>query len=352
MFNFEEIRHAKIIPKKGNFILAGDLGGTHSNFAIFQEKGLKLLASVHFKSQDITNFVEIVRLVIGIFNKEYGIKNITTACFAAACPIHESGLYCSLTNTKWDVDLKKIKRKTKLPYLALINDFEAIAYGIDIVPKNNLININRGKKFKKKPIVLLGAGTGLGKSILTWDKKTKRYLSLKSEGGHGDLVINSKEEFKFLENLKREKKLDNVSWEDVLSGKGLTNIYKHLYKKHKTTIYTKKIVKNYFDPMIISKYHKKDPACKETFKWFTKFYGRCAKSLALDAMAQGGVYIGGGIAAKNYDNFKWKEFKQEFMNSKKQRKLLQKIPVYAIKNYDVSLYGSAAAALLHKRGVI
>ena len=173
-------------------------------------------------------------------------------------------------------------------------------------------------------------------------------MPLGSEGGHSDISINSKEEFNFLRFFKQS----NVEWEDVLSGKGISNIYKFISRRSPRTMISDEIKRSNYDPELISKYRETDSLSQATFKWFIKFYGRCAKNLALDALAQGGVFIAGGIAAKNSSIFKSKEFKQEFLNSKKQKKLLEKIPIYLITNYDVSLYGAAVAALLHKRGII
>jgi len=347
MFEFREIKHAKVLPKGRSFILAGDIGGTNSNFAIFEEKELKLLLSFHFKSQQITNFTEVVKFLLTHLKSGYNIV-IKIACFAAACPIHETGQYCSLTNTHWDVDTKKIQKKTGLSSLVLINDFEAIAYGLDVIKSKDYQTIKVGRAVAKKPRILIGAGTGLGKSIIIWNNTIKKYMPLGSEGGHSDISINSKEEFNFLRFFKQS----NVEWEDVLSGKGISNIYKFISRRSPRTMISDEIKRSNYDPELISKYRETDSLSQATFKWFIKFYGRCAKNLALDALAQGGVFIAGGIAAKNSSIFKSKEFKQEFLNSKKQKKLLEKIPIYLITNYDVSLYGAAVAALLHKRGII
>src|SRR3989344_3576096 len=319
MFEFREIKHAKVLPKGRSFILAGDIGGTNSNFAIFEEKELKLLLSFHFKSQQITNFTQVVKFLLAHIKNSYGLK-IKTACFAAACPIHDSGQYCSLTNTDWDVDTKKIQKKTGLSSLILINDFEAIAYGLEVITDKDYKVIKIGKAAANRPKILLGAGTGLGKSIIIWNSTAKKYLPLRSEGGHGDLPINNKEELEFSQSLQQS----NVEWEDVLSGNGISNIYKFLSEKFPKAKVLDEIKNSNYNPELISKYREKDRLCQETFRWFTLFYARCAKNLTLDALAQGGVFIAGGIAAKNSSIFKSKEFKQEFLNSKKQKKLLDR----------------------------
>ena len=35
----------------------------------------------------------------------------------------------------------------------------------------------------------IGAGTGLGKSLMVWDSSNKRYFPVASEGGHADIPL-------------------------------------------------------------------------------------------------------------------------------------------------------------------
>jgi len=97
---------------------------------------------------------------------------------------------------------------------------------------------------------------------------------------------------------------------------------------------------------LISKYKEKDETCKETFRLFTKFYGRCAKNLVLDTLARGGLYIAGGIAVKNKEIFMKDDFTSEFINGFRRDDFLKEVPVNLILNYDVSLYGACFAAMI------
>lgn len=348
MLSFKETKYVKIIPKS-KFILAGDLGGTNATFAVLTED-FKLLLSLRYNSQEITNFTAIVVEVLNYLQSKYKIT-ISEACFAAACPIHEDGLYCSLTNADWDVDALAIMNKSKLPSLAIINDFEAIAYGIALLPKQDLLQIKRGKIVPKKPQILLGAGTGLGKSVLVWNNSERMYFPLESEGGHADLVIANEEELALVNFIRKLHQIKNVTWEYTLSGQGISNIYQFLQSKTGLTKRSKEIKNSNFDAELISKHKNEDELCKKTFHFFSKFYGRCIKNYSLDFLSRGGIYIGGGIAAKNLDIFN-QEFMDEFLNNKKMNHILRDLPIFLIKNYDVSLYGAAKAAVLKRKGVI
>ncbi len=346
MVFFEEILHNPKVPRK-NLRLVADIGGTNTGFAVLEKKNKKLglVVSFHFQSNKIKSFHRTVKEVLDYCQEHYKIK-LSKACFAAAGPVSKNNDYCKLTNLSWSVSKKKILGTTKLKEVSIINDFDAIGYGINVLDKKNIIQVKSGTILKGARKAVIGAGTGLGKSLLLWNKD--HYKPLSSEGGHADLVVQNKEEFALLNFIFKHKKGKNVEWEDVLSGKGIKHMYLFLNKKRRypQTTYQKEIKKENFDPRLITKYHHCDPLCKDTMTLFTHYYGKCAKNFALDCLALGGIYIAGGIAAKIPHLFKRKTFREAFISSSKQSKLLKKIPVYVIDNYKISLYGAGMVAFM------
>jgi glucokinase len=152
--------------------------------------------------------------------------------------------------------------------------------------------------------------------------------------------------------IKNQRKISNpVIYEDVLSGRGLVNIYDFIknLQKYKYSKFTKEIDNSNDKAALISKYKNLDDTCKETFRYFTKYYARCAKNFVLDNMALGGLYIAGGIASKNNDIFSSSDFINEFENSFSRRDVLKNISIYVVTNYDISLIGSCFAAMLHSQ---
>ena len=141
-------------------------------------------------------------------------------------------------------------------------------------------------------------------------------------------------------------------WEDFLSGRGIQNIYKFLEHsgEYLTTPCSKEIKESKYDTGTIAQHKDKDACCKATFEIFAKIYGRAAKNFALEQLAIGGIYIAGGIAAKNLDIFKKETFDYEFLNNQTYRKvILEKIPVFVVTDEDVGLYGAAVFAQLMKK---
>jgi glucokinase len=274
-----------------------------------------------FDSQEVS-FDSAVRQVL----KDSKVK-ISAACIAAAGPVSPDRKTCQLTNVKWKIDTKKLPFKC-----FLINDFEALGYSVNVLQSKD-VKIVRNGKSNNLPIVILGAGTGLGKALLL--NYHGMYHPNASEGGHSDLPITV-DETDFLLWCR-----ERIEYEDVLSGRGIVHIYNFMLTKYGGSG-TK-------DPAEIMK--EDSPAANNARKQFIKFYARCARNFALEGLARGGVIIAGGIAAKNSHLFN-SEFVKEFMRNETQKFWLSKVPIKVITNYDVGLFGAAFAARCFKEGHI
>ena len=344
---FKKIEYKKFNKRLyTSFILAGDIGGTNTNLGIFGVKNNfpTLLISFHFKSQQLKGLHSAINEILVYVQKNYGIS-ITKACFGVAGVLSSNKENAKITNINWDVSKNVLLKKTKLKKILLINDFEAVGYGINMLAKKDVGVIKKAKNVPKAPIVVIGAGTGLGKTTLIYNENYGSYIPLPSEAGHSDFSAQNHMELNLINFIKKHKKINaNVPYEEVLSGQGLTNIYLFLRKSRKfpSTKYTKEIAKSNYKPELVSKYRKTDKTCKETFEVFTMIYAKFAKNFALDALAYGGVYIGGGIAPKNKDIFD-KEFVKTFENNYKLKYVLKKVPIYLVLNYNVGLLGAGFA---------
>ncbi len=217
-----------------------------------------------------------------------------------------------------------------------MNDFDAVSYAINVLGRQDYIVLNKGRATPKAVKAVLGAGTGLGKNILHYHDKIEAYVPLPSEGGHADLPLLTTTELKMAEFIKKIQGIERqLCYEDVLSGRGLENIYKFL----STTKYPDLPIDLTAAEISTT---KKDNSCsQETLEWFIRFYARCARNFALDTLARGGIYIAGGIAAKNHGSFN--EFFEEFIRNEVYEHILRDIPIYLITNYNISLIGAAYA---------
>jgi glucokinase len=319
-------------------ILAADISGTNTTFAIvnINDKKIKIITKKKYLTKNIKNISKLINDFL--INND----NITKATFAIAGPI--SNDIVKLTNQNLTINKKEILKKTKIKDLLLINDFEAIGYAINDLNQNDKLLIKKGKIIKNKTKAVIGAGTGLGKSILYYDKQTNFYIPIKSEGGHRDFSIENLEELKIIEFLKKKRKKTIITEEDIISGNGIELLYQYFKEtKFKTNKIPNKLTANKISESINA-----NKCSKKTFDYFIKFYAKCAKNFALETFSLSGIYIAGGIFTKNTKLFN-QNFTKEFIKNDDYKQILKNIPIIGIKNYEISLKGAGFAFLINKK---
>ena len=329
------------------FILGGDIGGTKTNLGIFgiKNKFPTLLVTFHFNSHNLKGLSYAINETLNYVQANYKIM-VVKACLGVAGILSHDGNFAILTNCKWNVSKKMLLRLTGLKEIVLINDFEAIGYAVNILKRDDFILIKKARKIANGNILVIGAGTGLGKTTLVYDRRNKSYVPIPSEAGHSDFGAQNKEELELINFIKKQRKIrHNLSYELLLSGRGLINIYlfRRKNKEFEKTEYTIEIDKSKHKPELISKFKNYDTTCKLVFQIFIKILARFAKNFALDCLPFGGIYIAGGIAHKNREIFD-EYFIKIFEDNYKHKEVLKSIPIYLIINNDVGLLGSGFLA--------
>jgi len=320
-------------------ILAGDIGGTKTRFGLFQISHGRLYLTFEqtFFSKNYPNLEAILR----DFLKDH--KEIDSACFGIAGPVIEDRVV--ITNLPWHLDLRSLQRELSIGNVALINDLVANAYGIDVLKKGDFALLNTGKKIKGNA-VLVSAGTGFGEAILFWNGK--QHIPSPSEGGHVEFGPRNHLEMELLEYLFSI--FHHVSYEHILTGEGLFRVYQFLmdikgYGREPQWL-SKRMAEE--DPAkVISEMacQKRNRLCVRALDIFTSIYGAAAGNLALQVMALGGVYIGGGIAPKIIWKLKDGAFMQAFRDKGRLSDVVNRIPVKVIMNDKAALLGAASYAM-------
>lgn len=326
-------------------ILVGDIGGTHSRIALFSEEDgrLRLACEKIYLSRDHHSLEDIV----GIFLREEGIS-VQTACFGIAGPVVRGRVAAS--NLAWIVDSPEFSRLTGIEAVWLINDLEAHASGVDGLEADDLVSLNSARPGEGNA-ALIAAGTGLGEAGMYWDG-TRRHV-FAGEGGHADFAPRNDLEISLHQYLIR--KFGRVSYERVLSGPGLKNIYDFLRdsRTEEEPAWLKDEMSRCPEPAaVVGKYGLEGKAtiCERTLDVFTGVYGAEAGNLALRLLATGGVFISGGIAAKILPKLRSPIFMEAFNAKGRLKPLLETIPVKIITNDKVGLIGAARYALTKRAG--
>ena len=311
-------------------ILAADIGGTNSRFARFSAKSredMQLLSSQWLPTADYSSFSELL-LALPKTNLGLDLPQADVAVFAVAGAV-EQGSYANPPLIPWDIDLSQLTSQFKIRSPILINDFLAQAWACGSPIVEEAEEILPGEVEPGATTAVIGAGTGLGKAFLLQDRQG-RHFAAPSEGGHGNFCPQSQREFDFCEFARAKASSEYLSWNDVVSGRGLALIHEFLTGEQ-------------LAPAEVAGQFTAGAA--ETLEWAASFYGRVCRNFALDALAQGGLYIAGGVAAKNPRLIEHSLFAEEFYSSPRQRALLQKIPVFLISDQQSGLWGAAYCGL-------
>ncbi len=323
-------------------VLAGDIGGTKTNLAIFEVNGTKLvsLAEEKYPSGDYSSLDAIVEK----FVKDHG-HTPDWGSFGIAGPVRNG--IAKTMNLPWIVDAQKIAKEIGFKQVWLLNDLQANAWGISALEDKDFEVLNVGKPDPDGNAAIISAGTGLGEAGIYWDGKQLQPFA--SEGGHSDFSPGSDQEIALFQFLKKRYADDShVSWEHAVSGMGIGNIYDFLceQKGTRTPDWLAEEIKTGDKAASISKAagDSRCPICAETLKLFVHLYGAEAGNLGLKMMATAGVYIGGGIAPRNLDQFRDSTFMDSFVAKGRMEKMMRNIPVKIILNQRTALYGPAVFA--------
>jgi glucokinase len=325
-------------------ILAGDVGGTKVHLALYNFEGgrLKPVRDQKYPAPEFACLDDIVKKFLA--DGDAGEREqIVAACFGCPGPVRDGRL--KLTNLPWTLDVRDLQPSLDIEHIFLINDLEANGYGIPELAPESIFTLHTGDAAAMGHRGLIAAGTGLGEALLIWNGKTHRPIP--SEGGHCDFAARTDREIALLEYLRKVLN-GRVSWERVVSGLGIKNVYAYLRDVEK--IEEPQWLRDRMaaeDPNAVIGQCAEDsssPLCFETMQTFAAAYGAEAGNIALKVLAVGGTYLGGGIAPKSLKTLGAGGFMQAFLDKGRLSPLLETIPVRVILDDTCALLGAASYA--------
>ena len=325
-------------------ILAGDIGGTKTLLQLSepQGQGFDVLYEKRYVSADYATFLAMTQ----DFLKEAAnhVKcQAASACFGVAGPV--SGRIAKTTNLPWTLHADELESVLGIPRVRLINDFQSVGYGIEVLQTQDLVVLQAGTPVPHGTRVIIGAGTGLGQGLLVW--QDDHYEVVASEGGHADFAPTDALQIELLLYLRQRYRW--ATWERAVSGRGLVNVFDFLVATHKgqPSAAMQAALQSEDHAAVISRFGMagSDPLATQALNLFVHLYGAQAGNLALTGLATGGVYVAGGVAPKIIAKLTDGAFMQSFLNKEERMQpLLQAMPVQVVVNANVGLLGSAVAA--------
>lgn len=318
-------------------ILAGDIGGTKSLFALFElrENILIPIMEKEYPSQEIASLEDTVKDFLAenpLFLKKRALQG---ASFSLAGPVYDAKV--SLVNLDLTLDLETIRDSLSfIPFIEFYNDLQGLGAGLLSLKAHDLLCLHQGSSaYPNSNKAVIAPGTGLGEALIM----EGQYVYA-TEGGHSDFGPQSQEEVALWHFLQR--KFGHVSYERILSGPGLVNIYHFLTQETNWERQAESIP----SPVEISQnaLARTCPFCQQALEIFVRILGAEAGNLALKSLSLGGVYLGGGIPPQIIPKLQEKTFLKAFQHKGRFSSLMEQIPVYIILNERTPLYGAALMA--------
>jgi glucokinase len=321
-------------------VLAGDIGGTNTRLLLCSRSGgrLRTLDERAYPSRESRDLESIVRRFLG----ETRARGVAGACFGIAGPVKEGVV--RTTNLPWVIDAARVSRELSIRPVLLLNDLEATAYGIAELGAEDLVELSAGHAAAEGNAAVIAAGTGLGEAGLHWDGQEHHPYA--TEGGHSSFAPNGELEVELLRHLA--ERFSHVSWERLLSGPGLHNIYLFLRDtgRGEEPDWLAEALRGDDPAAIISRtaLEGHSSLCSYALDLFVSLYGSEAGNLALKTMATAGLYVGGGIAPKIIDRLRGPAFMKAFVAKGRFQAFLEAVPVRVILNDRTALLGAAHRA--------
>ncbi len=325
-------------------ILAGDVGGTKVHLALYNFEGgrLRWVRDQKYPAAEYSSLDIVVKEFLG--QDADRKQEIVAACFGCPGPVRDGRL--KLTNLPWTLDARDMAKSLAIEHIFLINDLEANGYGIPELRPESIFTLQAADPAAIGHRGLIAAGTGLGEALLIWDGKS-RHTPIPSEGGHCDFAPRTDQEVALFQYLRRTLK-GRVSFERVVSGLGLQNVYSFLKDEMKMEepAWLKERLEAEDRNAVIGSCAEEGTSelCHETMQLFAAAYGAETGNLALKVLATGGMYLGGGIAPKILKTLGSGAFLEAFADKGRLRPLLEVIPVRVILDDTCALLGAAAFA--------
>lgn len=335
-------------------LLAGDIGGTKTLLGLFAAGPIRPAAG--HVAEFVTLDFPALEPMVQTFLQSQGLEGATidAACFGVAGAVTDQVAH--LTNVPWTIDCAAAKAALGFKRVSVLNDLEALAYGVTVLEPHELEVLQAGHPSRRGNAAVLAAGTGLGEALLL--NVDGRLVPGASEGGHADFGARTPRELDMVRDLTRV--FGRVSVEHVLSGPGIVNIYQFT---HQTFGAGPRFTPDSIAParlcdavgtvddaadlparITAAAAERRCRRCVETMDIFVSAYGAEAGNIALRTVATAGVYIGGGIAPKILPALQAGPFLEAFLAKAPMDDLIASIPVSVILNPDAGLLGAASHA--------
>lgn len=315
-------------------MLAGDIGGTKVNLGVFETAGntLRLAETATFLTRDYSGISEILSEFITSTGRPQEVLSL-----GVAGPV--TGSSCRLTNIDWEIDAGSLKQELGFSEVLLVNDLAAGAAGLPFLREGDVQVLQPGRPDSNGRKAIVSAGTGLGQAFLIPEAAADRWLIVDTEGGQCGLSAYCIEDLEIMQYFHGLG--SPVAVEHVLSGEGLVRLFQYYHSRQGRGDGRLPALDLTAEEIVVRSRNEERGPCREAVNRFASFLGGVAGDLALQGLATGGIYLGGGIAPAISHCLAEGSFLKSFNNRDKFHGWMKTVPVYLILNERSPLWGAA-----------
>ncbi len=331
--------------------VVADLGGTHSRFALAtrdEQGAIHLAHAITMESRSSASLDPLIHA----YRAQLPAEAASIAAFGLAVAGPVANGKCVATNLPWVLDAEALRASLQATHVALMNDFEAVAWGVRETPTDLLETLQSGRFQASAPLAVIGAGTGLGEALATLGE---RFVVMPTEGGHADFAARDPFEDGLLAML-RLRFPEHVSVERIVSGPGIAAILEHALATQRHALLAADVAR--YEAMLAKEEPARDVVegaslgdalCGAVLDRFVDLYGAEAGNFALKSLPRAGLYIAGGLATRMMTRVRAR-FLAAFLAKGRMRGVLHDVPVHVVLDPQVGLRGAAARVFAEMRG--
>lgn len=328
-------------------LLAGDIGGTKTLLSLYgsSPRGLECLREVRFNSSDWSDLTPMLLHFLAEL-EGVGLSPPEAACFAVAGPVE--GGHARLTNLSWQLHEGQLAEACGLSRVDLVNDFAVLVYGLPHLQPHQLAEVRSGEACADAPLLVLGAGTGLG--VAMGVPTTSGLMALPTEGGHGTFAPRNGKEWRLAQWLCADLGVERLSIERVVSGTGLGAVARWLLAErhpdgsHPLCTHLVEGGLEEWPAAVAEAAQGGNPLAQEALQLWLGAYGSATGDLALTTLCKGGIWLAGGTAAKHLEALRSGAFLEPYLAKGRLRPVLEPIPIQAITDPAVGVFSAACRA--------
>ena len=328
-------------------VLAGDIGGTKTLLGLYRSPGidgpLTCIRSDVYRSGDWQDLAPMATQFLGSDRAD-------AACFAVAGPVHHGK--AQLTNLTWALDQEDLAAATGIAQVELVNDFAVLIYGLPHLSAHQMAAIKPGEADAKGPLLVIGAGTGLG--VAYGIPTASGLMAMASEGAHAEFAAKSQADWELRQWLACDLNLDRISTERVVSGTGLGHVARFLLAHEASDTHPLHAVSDrWLEPGALDTdlpaevarlAAAKDPLASKALDLWIRLYGSVCGDLALAGLCTGGIWLAGGTAGKLLADLQSTRFVDAFLRKGRLGAVLEPVPITAITDAAIGQFSAACRA--------